>query len=134
MKFILYPLISLVVAAPVLCAADAVSTDRYTRVSLEPLPEQMSPMLAVVNIRFSENVKTVGSAIFELLEGSGYRWDISARENDRLMELPLPIVSRELGPIRLRDALITLAGRPWELKIDEFRRVIYFEVGVKGLD
>lgn len=126
MKFILYPLISLVAAAPVLCSADVVSTDRYTRVSLEPRPEQVSPMLAVVNIRFSENVKTVGSAIFELLEGSGYRWDIGAQENHRLMDLPLPIVARELGPIRLNDALKTLAGQPWTLKVDELSRVIHF--------
>jgi conjugative transfer region protein (TIGR03748 family) len=125
-----YILFSLMVVAPAVSNAnfDAVQTDRYTSVSLEPLPEQVSPILAVVNIQFSDNVKTVGDAIFELLAGSGYRWDISSAENHRLMDLPLPMVSRELGPIRLRDALSALAGQSWELKVDELTRTIHFNV------
>lgn len=128
MRFKLYPFVLVLAVAPALTYADSVSTDRYTRVSLEPRPEQISPMLAVVNIQFSENVKTVGDAIFELLAGSGYRWDVGAEENHRLMELPLPIVSRSLGPVRLKDALTTLAGQSWTLTVDEFSRVISFEV------
>lgn len=124
-------MVTALVGIPAATIADdgsRVRTDRYTMVSLEPLPEQLSPMLAVVNIQFSEKVQTVGDAIFELLAGSGYRWDVSAAENHRLMDLPLPIVSRALGPIRLRDALVTLAGESWELKVDELTRVISFDI------
>lgn len=127
MRFILCSFVLVIAVAPALTYADSVPTDRYTRVSLEPRPEQISPMLAVVNIQFSENVKTVGDAIFELLAGSGYRWDVGAAENHRLMELPLPIVSRTLGPVRLRDGLTTLAGQSWILSVDELSRVIHFE-------
>lgn len=128
MRFISYSFVLVIAVAPTLTYADSVLTDRYTRVSLEPRPEQISPMLAVVNIQFSDSVKTVGDAIFELLAGSGYRWDVGAAENHRLMELPLPIVSRTLGPVRLRDALMTLAGESWNLRIDELTRVISFDV------
>jgi conjugative transfer region protein (TIGR03748 family) len=130
-----YLILLLSIGIPVLTFSDdtrSAHTDRYTKVSLDPRPEQLSPMLAVVSIQFSENVKTVGDAIFELLAGSGYRWDINAPENRRLMDLPLPIVSRELGPIRLHDALITLAGQSWSLKVDELTRVIHFDVRKSG--
>lgn len=103
-----------------------VKTDRYTLVSIDTKPEQMSPLLAVVDIQFSKHITTIGGALNELLEGSGYRWDTAAERNDELGNLPLPVVVRQVGPVRLRDALITMAGTAWHLNVDETKRTLWF--------
>lgn len=109
-----------------------VRTDRYTLVSIDTKPEQMSPLLSVVDIQFSKNIQTIGGALTELLEGSGYQWDMSKERNDALGTLPLPVVVRQIGPVRLRDALITIAGTAWHLKVDEVNRQVWFEPALKA--
>ena len=44
-----------------------------------------------------------------------------------LYALPLPAVHLHLGPMTLRDALLTLAGPAWELHADDRARQICFE-------
>jgi type IV pili sensor histidine kinase/response regulator len=44
-----------------------------------------------------------------------------------LYALPLPAAHRHLGPMTLRDALLTLAGPAWELHADDRARQICFE-------
>jgi conjugative transfer region protein (TIGR03748 family) len=105
---------------------DYVHTDRYTEVSLQS--EVISPLMTVVNIRFSDNVKTVGEAILEALDGSGYHWDQDAQDNQKLMSLPLPMVLKEIGPAHLKDALLNLVGTAWKMEVDEFNRSIRFVV------
>lgn len=108
-------------------SADDVKTDRYTKVSLEPRADQQEPLYSVVNIRFSQNIKTVGEAINEILKGSGYRW--SPRDTDnRLNSLELPSINRELGPIRLEDGLRVLAGSSWNLSADKLNRTVTFVI------
>ena len=103
-----------------------VRTDNYTLVNIETKPEQLNPLLSITTISFSQNIFTVGQAINELLRGSGYTWLSAQDENDALSELELPSVVRELGPIRLRDALITVAGVAWELEVNEVNRTLWF--------
>lgn len=130
---------SCVIAAGV-CSADVIEvdgehyvrTDRYTMVSIDAKPEQMSPLLSVVDIQFSNHIQTLGGALNELLEGSGYRWDMKAEHNTALGQLPLPMVVRHIGPVRLRDALITMAGSAWHLNVDEINRTIWFEPVVRA--
>lgn len=104
-----------------------VKTDRYTLVSMETKPEQYEPLLAIVDIQFSQDIRSVGTAIEELLVGSGYRWNSKKGDNPDLNKLPLPMVVRQIGPVRLRDALITIAGSAWTLKTDEATRQLWFE-------
>jgi conjugative transfer region protein (TIGR03748 family) len=107
--------------------ADTVKTDRYTTVSLEPRADQQEPLYSVVNIRFSQNIKTVGEAINEMLKGSGYRWSPTDADM-KLNELELPSINRELGPIRLQDGLQVLAGSSWGLSADKLNRTISFVI------
>lgn len=118
-----------------ICSADVIEidgehyvrTDRYTLVSIDTKPEQMSPLLSVVDIQFSNNIRTIGGALTELLEGSGYRWKSTEQDNQVLGQLPLPVVVRQIGPVRLRDALVTIAGSAWHLNVDELNRAVWFE-------
>jgi conjugative transfer region protein (TIGR03748 family) len=109
------------------CVAENVKTDRYTQVNIEPRLEQREPLKSVINIHFSQNIKTVGEAINELLKGSGYHW-ISNEQDSRLLQLELPGINRALGPIRLTDALQVLAGSSWDVAVDPLNRTIQFIV------
>jgi type IV pili sensor histidine kinase/response regulator len=40
--------------------------------------------------------------------------------------LPLPAAHRQLGPLFLRDALLTLAGPAWDLTVDDVARQLCF--------
>lgn len=102
-----------------------VKTDRYTLVSLETTPEQLSPLLAVTKISFSQHIHSVGQAVNELLVGSGYTWDVE-RGSVLLNNLELPQIVRDIGPVRLRDALITVTGEAWNMQVDELSRTIWF--------
>jgi conjugative transfer region protein (TIGR03748 family) len=104
-----------------------VRTDNYTLVSIDTKPEQINPLLSITTINFSQNIFTIGQAINELLRGSGYTWLSAQNDNDALGELELPNVVREIGPVRLRDALITVAGVAWELEVNEVNRTLWFK-------
>jgi hypothetical protein len=44
-----------------------------------------------------------------------------------LYALPLPVAHLHLGPMSLRDALLTLAGPAWELHANDRTRQVCFE-------
>ena len=107
-----------------------VTTDRYTQSSIKPRADQLSPLDTLVNFAFGDAVKTVGSAVREMLEGSGYIWSAPVGEVDdsRLNDLPLPVINRDIGPLRLRDGLATVAGVAWQLNVDELNRTVWFSI------
>ncbi len=106
-----------------------VSTDRYTKQAIEARGDQVSPLESIISAAFGDEVKTVGQAVKELLEGSGYSWAAPTGNDDAMLnDLPLPVVNRDIGPIRLRDALTTVTGKAWRLHIDELHRSVWFEV------
>lgn len=107
-----------------------VTTDRYTQVTTQPRTDQFSPLDTLISAAFGEEIKTVGQAIQNILEGSSYAWAPPAngkKEDALLNTLELPLVNREFGPVSLRSALSALAGSAWELKTDDKLRVIWFE-------
>jgi conjugative transfer region protein (TIGR03748 family) len=109
-------------------AAEVARTDRYTLVSMEARSDQAKPLSTIVSVSLGSDVTTVGDGITELLMGSGYRWQSVGDDDLLLNKLPLPAVVRNLGPIRLSDALQTLAGEAWMLRVDNLNRVVWFEV------
>lgn len=108
-------------------ASDVVVTDRYTLTKVDPLGDQRQPLTAIVSMTFGTDIRTVGEAITEMLNGSGYRWEQHS-DDPSLTALPLPSVLRNLGPLRLKDALETIVGPAWILRIDELHRSVWFDV------
>lgn len=107
-----------------------ITTDRYTQVITQPRADQFSPLDTLISAAFGEEIKTVGQAIQNILEGSSYAWaqPANGRKEDALLNtLELPLVNREFGPTSVRSALSALAGTAWELKSDDKLRVIWFE-------
>lgn len=111
-----------------LFARELARTDRYTLTAMEATSDQAKPLSTITSVSLGRDVNSVGDAINELLKGSGYRWQSRDSADHLLKELPLPAVVRNMGPIRLSDALQTLAGEAWVLRTDNLNRVVWFEI------
>ena len=70
---------------------------------------------------------TVGDGLRHVLKRSGYQLCETAHAVIELYALPLPAAHLHLGPMTLRDALLTLAGPAWELHTDDRMRQVCFE-------
>ncbi|WP_022964687.1 PFGI-1 class ICE element type IV pilus protein PilL2 [Halopseudomonas pelagia] len=100
---------------------------RYTLVELAPTAAQRDLLLQIVDITLPDDTSaSVGDGLRQVLKGSGYRLCQTTPTNTELFALPLPAAHRRLGPMTLRDALLTLAGTAWELQAYETTRVICF--------
>ena len=99
--------------------------DRYTLQPQNPTAEQLDLLATVVETQFPESIATVGAAIDYLLERSGYR-RIPNESTAAGMSLPLPKVHQHIGPLKLRDALQTIAGPALKLRENVETRVVWF--------
>ena len=100
---------------------------RYTLVELVPEPTQRDLLQQAVEVAIPPILDaTVGDAMRHVLLRSGYRLCDSA-DASALYALPLPAAHLRLGPLALRDALLTLAGSAWELSVDDAARVVCFQ-------
>jgi len=100
---------------------------RYTLVELEPAASQRDLLLQVVEVALPQGIQaTVGNGLRHVLKCTGWRL---CEETTAVMELdalPLPAAHRYLGPMTVRDALLTLVGSAWELRVDERSRQVCF--------
>lgn len=104
---------------------------RYAVAHLGAEAAQTDLLSVVVRVSFSPSISTVGEALEHLLLRSGYGLASLGASDPNLPILltrPLPQVHRTLGPIRLNEALKTLAGSAWVLTIDPVNRLISFEL------
>ena len=65
------------------------------------------------------------AALRHVLQRSGYQL-CNGRETDTLGSLPLPAAHYHLGPLQLRDALLTLTGPARTLHVDHSTRSVCF--------
>lgn len=105
---------------------------RYTTVKNQATRAQINPLLMTVQVKFPQSVQTVGDAMNYLLRYSGYSlvdrnsMDTSVQQ---MLEQPLPIVDRALGPISLQEGLEVLAGKHvFKLTEDPLHRKLSFDV------
>lgn len=100
---------------------------RYTLVELVPEPAQRDPMQQVVEVVIPPKLDgSVGDAMRHVLLRTGYRLCETA-DAMSLYALPLPAAHLRLGPLGLRDALLTLAGPAWVLSVDDASRQVCFQ-------
>lgn len=99
---------------------------RYTLVELTPAAAQQDLLLQVVDVSIPDTLNAnVADALRHVLQRSGYQL-CSGRETDTLGNLPLPAAHYHLGPLQLRDALLTLAGPARTLHVDHSVRRVCF--------
>jgi len=102
---------------------------RYTLVELEPTVAQRDLLLQVIEVALPQDVQaTVSDGLWHVLKRSGWRLCEEAVAVKELDALPLPAAHLHLGPMTVRDALLTLAGSAWELRTDERARQVCFVV------
>ncbi|MGB3288573.1 MAG: PilL N-terminal domain-containing protein [Burkholderiaceae bacterium] len=100
---------------------------RYTLVELAAFAVQRDLLLQIVDVSMPENARaSVGDGLRHVLKRSGYRLGQATPATSEFYALPLPAAHLRLGPMTLRDALLTLAGPNWELQIDDMVREIRF--------
>ena len=99
--------------------------DRYTLQPQNPTAEQLDLLSTVIETQFPESIATVGAAIDYLLERSGYR-RIPTESTAAAMSLTLPKVHQNIGPLKLRAALQTLAGPALKLRENTENRAVWF--------
>lgn len=99
---------------------------RYTLVELVPEPAQRDLLQQTLEASIPPTLDAnVGDAMRHVLLRSGYRL-CDATDTDALYALPLPAAHLRLGPLLLRDALLTLAGPAWTLSVDDLSREVCF--------
>src|SRR3989344_3795644 len=101
---------------------------RYTLVELTPAAAQRDLLLQTIDVSMPEVARaTVGDGLRHVLKRSGYQLCETAHAVIELYALPLPAAHLHLGPMSLRDALLTLAGPAWKLHADDRARQVCFE-------
>ena len=110
-----------------LATENPVSIARYAYLMPGSSHAQRHPLqVTLTQVRFPQEIATVGEAMDHLLTRSGYRLDEQRSHwaNAILMPQPLPEVHRDLGPIYLSEALAVLAGSAWRLKVNPLYRTL----------
>ncbi|MFC5772054.1 hypothetical protein [Thauera sinica] len=99
---------------------------RYTLVELAPTAAQHDLLLQVIDVSIPDTLHaSVGNALRHVLRRSGYRL-CDGPDTEALNALPLPVAHYHLGPLLLRDALLTLVGPAWDLHVDDGARRVCF--------
>jgi conjugative transfer region protein (TIGR03748 family) len=100
---------------------------RYTLVELSPEIAQQDLFMEVIDVSTATPLPaTVGDALQYMLLHTGYVLCENDPEAAVLYALPLPAAHLQLGPLFLRDALLTLAGPAWRLEVDDLTRRVCF--------
>lgn len=100
---------------------------RYTLMELAPQVAQHNLLFQVVDVSMPASLDaTVGDALSHVLLRSGYALCEDDPAVSALYDLPLPAAHLQLGPLFLRDALLTLTGSVWDLQVDEVARQVCF--------
>ncbi|KTC76183.1 hypothetical protein Lbir_0252 [Legionella birminghamensis] len=95
-------------------AADVTQINRYATVANKPLAAQVNPLLAVQQIHFPQEVKTIGQAVKWWLRYSGFTLVDKEKQSESLqavMSQSLPQVDRNLGPLTVKGGLEVLVGQ-----------------------
>jgi len=112
-----------------------VRSGRYTLVELAATAAQRDLLLQVVDVTLPDDARaTVGDGLRHVLKRSGYQLCAPTQATTDLYALPLPAAHLHLGPMTLREALLTLAGPAWNLAVDEPMRQVCFSRPGDALD
>ncbi len=114
-----------------------VQVGRYRVINAVPTNEQQDILQVMIQVTLPEELRTIQAAVEYLLERSGYEYAANgyhltpsplASDVQQLLSKPIPAVHRHLGPMTLQNALETLAGSPFQLKVDPIHRRLSYEL------
>lgn len=112
-----------------------ISIGRYVSVPNSAELGQMHLLQQQVQITFPQNMLSLKDAINFTLQFTGYHLVDDDHMSDAVQSLlnqPLPEVDRQLGPLSLKDALLTLSGNEFYVLVDPVHRLISFKMRSYG--
>ncbi|MCR6624768.1 MAG: hypothetical protein NVV67_00410 [Pseudoxanthomonas sp.] len=99
---------------------------RYTLIELVPEPAQRDLLQQAVEV-FEFRPRSMPAWAMPCAMCSCARLPALRGRSRHAYALPLPAAHLRLGPLMLRDALLTLAGPAWELSVDDLSRQVRFQ-------
>lgn len=105
--------------------------NRYATLSLEPTVAQKKPLMAVSQFKFQSDVVTVGDAVNQVLNSTGYSLvgeNKMANITIETLQKPLPMVDRTIGPMSVQSILLVLMGDIFDIQVDLGHRLVNFTV------
>lgn len=116
-------------------ASNVEQVNRYATVSLDPSPAQKNPLVAVSSFKFRSDVVTVGDAVSQVLDGTGYTLANESKMEkvtQDTLNKPLPLVDRNIGPMSIQNILLVLMGTQiFDIQVDFGHRLVNFKVKSK---
>lgn len=107
-------------------------TGRYMTANIGAQADQVNPLLTVVTFKFTPDIQTIGQALNQVLQYSGYSLVSVADQSQAVQETltkPLPYSVRNLGPIQIQNALTVLMGQDvFTLVVDPLHRLVNFDL------
>jgi len=102
---------------------------RYAYISAKPSPEQITPLLAIIDVQVPDTIHTVSDTANYLLQFSGYQLGSSTTEPEvlALLRRNIPAVHRRFQQVVLRDALLALGGNGFRLIVDPVHRWVAYQ-------
>lgn len=103
----------------------------YLSLENKPTEAQIDLLSQIIQVRFPQEVQSIGDAINYILRYSGYSLIDEGKQNAALkntLKKSLPIIDRNFGPMSLKDALTTLAGPAFTLIQDPLNREVDFKL------
>lgn len=113
---------SLSLAALTTDAANVTQVHRYATVANKPLAAQINPLLAVQQIHFPQEIKTIGQSVEWWLRYSGFTLVAKEKQPESLQSVlrqPLPQIDRNLGPLTVKEGLEVLVGQQVFILIED---------------
>ena len=107
-----------------------VQTGRYSYLPAKPRPEQLNPLLAVIDVHIPDGINTVKDSTQYLLQFSGYQLSQTIKPESHVIALlsrNIPEVHRHFEQVVLRDALLALCGNGYRLLVDPVNRLVAYE-------
>jgi conjugative transfer region protein (TIGR03748 family) len=112
-------------------ASSTTQVGRYLTNVVQSNHGQINLLSQIIQVRFPQNIQTVGDAMNYLLHFSGYSLIASENMGEPLRTTilkSLPLIDRELGPVSLKEGLTTLAGQAFYLVEDPINRTVNFRL------
>lgn len=108
-----------------------IQTGRYLTVNNQITVEQLDLLSPIIQVHFLSDIKTIGDAITDVLQYSGYALVETSQQTHDLqntLKKPLPFMQRDLGPLSLRQVLTLLIGPAFHLMVDPLNRTVDFQL------
>lgn len=118
-------------ASPIFAHDSKMMIGHYLSLENKPTEAQINLLSQIIQVRFPQEVQSIGDAMIYMLRYSGYSLIDEGKQSPALkntLRKPLPIIDRNFGPMSLKDALTTLAGPAFTLVHDPLNREVDFKL------